>query len=372
MSWGTVAAAAATVVGSSLSANASKDAAAIAAGGADQEVWFNRESRDIANAYQKPYREAGYTALDALMSMTGLSSPAGGPGARLSSSDIAAQAGGNTLITPNDPTGFNSLGSSRYIGSRASGYAPLHQRYAGGAINAGMNYNVNEMGPENIYRNGSYTRGHGPSTIDGSTGYVEPHTQGRNEGGFLGGTYDPGPINDGGPGTWQTSGPPQNVANSTAINPTTGFPTENPGGVEGGYNFMTDPGYQFRFEEGQRAIDRSASAAGHSLSGGAVRKAIRYGQGMASAEYGNVYNRISNIAGLGQTANQASGNAALIAGGRMGNAASAGANASAYGQVGAGNAWANAGNELSRLPWDNVFGGNKNNNDEGYPDGGWG
>ena len=235
-----------------------------------------------------------------------------------------------------------------------------------------MNYNVNEMGPENIYRNGSYTRGHGPSTIDGSTGYVEPHTQGREEGGFLGGTYDPGPINDGGPGTWQTSGPPQNVANSTAINPTTGFPTENPGGVEGGYNFMTDPGYQFRFEEGQRAIDRSASAAGHSLSGGAVRKAIRYGQDYASAEYGNVYNRISNIAGLGQTANQASGNAALIAGGRMGNAASAGANASAYGQVGAGNAWANAGNELSRLPWDNVFGGNKNNNDEGYPDGGWG
>ena len=44
-------------------------------------------------------------------------------------------------------------------------------------------------------------------------------------------------------------------------------------------------------------------------------------------------------------------------GAMMGNAASNGANASAYGQIGAGNAWANAGNQIAQLPWGNVFKG---------------
>ena len=105
-----------------------------------------------------------------------------------------------------------------------------------------------------------------------------------------------------------------------------------------------------------RALDRGAAARGGLLSGGYGRKAIRYGQGFASQEFGNVYNRIANIAGLGQVSAGQSGNAALQAGARMGNAASQGANATAYGQIGAGNAWANAGNPIAQLPWANIFG----------------
>jgi hypothetical protein len=139
--------------------------------------------------------------------------------------------------------------------------------------------------------------------------------------------------------------PPKNV-------PRGSYPRENPGGVEGGYQFQTEPGYQFRFEEGQRALDRGAAARGGLLSGGYGRKAIRYGQGFASNEYANVYNRIANIAGLGQTSATTSGNAALYAGQGMGTAASNAANATAYGQIGAGNAWANAGNQIAQLDWD--------------------
>jgi hypothetical protein len=132
---------------------------------------------------------------------------------------------------------------------------------------------------------------------------------------------------------------------------------------------MTEPGYQFRFEEGQRALDRGAAARGGLLSGGYGRKAIRYGQGFASQEYSNVYNRIANIAGLGQTSATTSGNAALYAGQGMGNAASNAANASAYGQIQAGNAWANAGNQIAQMPWDQMkwpsWGGGNNSSTGG-------
>ena len=124
------------------------------------------------------------------------------------------------------------------------------------------------------------------------------------------------------------------------------------------FNFQTDPGYQFRFEEGQRALDRGAAARGGLLSGGYGRKAIRYGQGFASNEYTNVYNRIANIAGMGQTANQFAGQAAMQGGFGMGNAASNAGIASAYGQQLQGNAIAAGANSLSQLPWDQWFGGN--------------
>lgn len=85
-------------------------------------------------------------------------------------------------------------------------------------------------------------------------------------------------------------------------------------------DFQKDPGYDFRMKEGQKAIDASASARG-SLNSGATLKALsRYGQDYASGEYQNAYNRfqgeqtnrfnrLSSIAGIGQTANAATGNA---------------------------------------------------------------
>ncbi len=156
-----------------------------------------------------------------------------------------------------------------------------------------------------------------------------------------------------------TANPAHTVAgqgmDTTAINPATGYPNENPGGVEGGYNFQTEPGYQFRVSEGQRALDRSAAARAGLLSGGFARKTQRYGQDYASNEFSNVYNRISNIAGLGQTATGQSGAYAMQAGQGMGTAAAQGATASAYGQMASGNAWANAGNQIAQLPWGSVF-----------------
>lgn len=53
----------------------------------------------------------------------------------------------------------------------------------------------------------------------------------------------------------------------------------------------TDPGYGFRLSEGLKALERSAAARGGLLSGGTGKALTRYGQEMASQEYGNAYNR---------------------------------------------------------------------------------
>ena len=48
---------------------------------AAEQIRFAEESRDLARGDVAPYREAGYTALDALMSMTGLGGGGGGSAA---------------------------------------------------------------------------------------------------------------------------------------------------------------------------------------------------------------------------------------------------------------------------------------------------
>lgn len=147
-----------------------------------------------------------------------------------------------------------------------------------------------------------------------------------------------------------------------------------------------DPGYAFRLQEGQKALQRSAAAKGGLLSGGTAKAEQQYGQDYASNEYGNVYNRalgeyqqrynifnqnqtnqynrLASLAGVGQTTAQQLGSAgqnfANSAGNILqssGNAQASGinnaaaANASAY--QNSGNIWgstlSNLGGGLSNL-----------------------
>jgi hypothetical protein len=61
--------------------------------------------------------------------------------------------------------------------------------------------------------------------------------------------------------------------------------------------FYTSPGYQFRLGEGTKAIERGAAARG-GLLGGRTQKALaRFGQGLASQEFGNYMSRLSGLTG---------------------------------------------------------------------------
>jgi hypothetical protein len=66
--------------------------------------------------------------------------------------------------------------------------------------------------------------------------------------------------------------------------------------------FTASPGYQFRYNEGLRAIDRGAAARGLLGSGAAVKAEQRYGEGLAASEFGDWWNRLAGVAGMGQSA----------------------------------------------------------------------
>jgi hypothetical protein len=99
-----------------------------------------------------------------------------------------------------------------------------------------------------------------------------------------------------------------------------------------------DPSYQFRLGEGMKALERQAAARGGLISGGALKAAQRYGQDYASQEFGNAYNRLAAMAGIGQTATGAMGNAAGNFGVNAGQNYMGAANARASGYVGGANA----------------------------------
>lgn len=60
------------------------------------------------------------------------------------------------------------------------------------------------------------------------------------------------------------------------------------------FNFKfdnTNPAYQWRYQQGINALDKSAAAKGMLLSGGQLKGLEKFGQGVASQEYENAFNR---------------------------------------------------------------------------------
>lgn len=128
-------------------------------------------------------------------------------------------------------------------------------------------------------------------------------------------------------------------------------------------NFQASPGYQFSFDQGVQARDRSAAARGRLNSGAQDKALTRYGQGMANQEYDNFLNRYyqsltpyQSLTGTSQTAT----NTGIQAGQNMsnsltgiynkmaGNQISAG-DARASGYIGQANAQTGTGNDLARI-----------------------
>jgi hypothetical protein len=114
-------------------------------------------------------------------------------------------------------------------------------------------------------------------------------------------------------------------------------------------DYEADPGYAFRMAEGQKALDRSASARGGILNGGTLRAITKYGQDMGSQEYGNAYNRfnadrdrrfgrLSTMAGMGMGAAQSTINPGMDVGMGMSKNITAFGNAQAANHIANGKA----------------------------------
>lgn len=63
-----------------------------------------------------------------------------------------------------------------------------------------------------------------------------------------------------------------------------------------------DPGYKFGLDQGTRALNSGAAARGMTYSGAAGKALTRYGQDYAGTKLDQSYNRLANIANLGQVA----------------------------------------------------------------------
>jgi hypothetical protein len=110
-----------------------------------------------------------------------------------------------------------------------------------------------------------------------------------------------------------------------------------------------DPSMAFRMKYGTQATERLANVGGGALSGNTLRGLTEFGQGLASSEYANafnraqtertnIYNTLANIAGMGQGATNVGVQAGQALGQNLAGLTTGAGAAQAAGQVGAANA----------------------------------
>jgi len=98
------------------------------------------------------------------------------------------------------------------------------------------------------------------------------------------------------------------------------------------------PGYQFNLQQGNQAVQRNLAAKGLLDSGAAQKALTQYGQGYATNASNQYLNGLQSLAGLGQTATQATGAAGQNAANQVTGAQIYSGNAQASGYINQGNA----------------------------------
>lgn len=289
MSWGYVAVAGATLVSGALGAKGAKDAGRAAGRGADAATAESARQYDQTRQDLAPYRVTGTGALNQIARLFGLPTAAPAGSAATDYSQYRVRAGAvptaNAELYANDP-------AYRYAWDRALQTEQERKGWKGHDT-----YWLPATGQDATRIN------------DLMTGYLEEY---RN------------------------------------ANPASG------GGVTAGGSpdmsaFFTSPGYQFRRDEGMRGINNSFAARGGALSGNALRALTDFNSNIASSEFGNYFNQLASVAGIGQTAtNQTAAYGADHAANAGRNALYAG-DSRASGIQGQANAWGDTINGLAGL-----------------------
>lgn len=121
----------------------------------------------------------------------------------------------------------------------------------------------------------------------------------------------------------------------------------------GAEDFKTDPGYQFRLQEGLKQLGRTSAARGGALSGATLRGTQGYAQNLASEEYSNAFNRYLQqrqeklrmpmyFSNMGMQTASDLANLSSSYGSNIASLIGQGGQAQAAGTMGATNAWSNA------------------------------
>lgn len=299
----------------STQADAARQAGDLQAQSARESLDFQREMYGQQRADIAPFRQAGLTAQNQLMTLLGLAP---------------------TADTMAAPTTFDEAGYNRALDE----FYAQQQPGAGGAGGAGA---------------GTFTPGYFQDSGQESGGdvYIQP-------------TFVPGPAGVAAAGAGAGMAMPTREQFTTTM-PVDQLRVDQASPDFGRYardfgmqDFQQDPGYAFRMSEGLKALDRQAAARGGLISGSALKGAQRFGQELGSQEYGSAFDRyqinranqlnpLLSITGSGQLATNtlggygsqfASGGANTMAAGSaaQANALGAAGQARASGYVGQANA----------------------------------
>jgi hypothetical protein len=220
---------------------------------------------------------------------------AGGPGGSYSAATVDPSQSWSGTNAQGGFTGGTGVGVTSGAFNSQTG-APLTAAQLYAALNPTRPSNAG--GPNPTQPANPRTGGNFPSTNTGGltptnptntpTAVGAPGTGGTGVGGTTpvgGGTTTPGTgtttpgSGTGTPGTGTTT--PTTPAAGAAVN---GDPMA----------YFDDAGYKFRLKEGTDAINNTAAARGNALSGPAAKRAMGYASDLASQEYGNAFNRMTN------------------------------------------------------------------------------
>jgi hypothetical protein len=323
--WAAAAAAVGSVASGYMQGRAARDAARTQQEGAAYAADVQRDMFDVSRAQQQPFMESGYGAnaeLSRLMGIAPQTARGNSPGSEMPE-DLIRSNGGvpamNEDLYASDP-GYRQAWDQMMESERANPRWKDHSQTS--FYTAG--------------NDADFARIQGLLTQN-MTAYREAHPDET--------TATPGAGGSGMPDEGGTGLP-------------TGYLTQlfTPEAFKAGI----DPGYQWRAQQGAQGVMNTAAAGSGSLSGPALKALMEYNQGAASQEYGaafnrfqtqqgNIFQRLTSMAGMGQNAAAGVGNQAVATGGNIGANIVGGANAAAAGQVGAANAYGGALSDLGGI-----------------------
>lgn len=127
--------------------------------------------------------------------------------------------------------------------------------------------------------------------------------------------------------------------------------------LQPGYDHTTSPGYQFRMDEGLRAVEGSAASKGLLGSGGTLKDIIRFSQGTAADDFNQQFNRTASVAAGGQQVNSQLGALGANMANNVGNNMMQAANARASGYANTANTIGGFANNLAGFAMMGGFGG---------------
>lgn len=329
-----------SIVGGAMGSSASSSAAKAQQRAAEEANALQRELYEKNTANFQPYLDAGNTGLQALLYRLGL----GGGVPNLTEAQIRQQ------LLP------------QYTSQRSAGNNPIPLSDLPSAIRqqSGLRWDYNPKENRWGYVFGRYSGGG-----DGNTSYEGDEWYYPDSSTAGGGVVDEAGLN----AAIQARLKEQQAAQQAAQkDPNYGFLLKRFSETD----WKADPGYQFRLDQGNQALQNMAAMTGNLNSGRALKDAIGYNSGMASQEYGNAYSRFNNdqtniynklaaLAGMGQSSASSLAGVSQNYGAQVGNNLAQSANAQAAGTIGSNNAWAQG---ISGLG--NALGGLMSNRGSGY------